>query len=51
MEAPYKLLCSELTEDILLKTYREQLNFLTKKNLLVKEKTVYAKLGENVSFI
>ncbi|XP_043995746.1 complement factor B-like [Gambusia affinis] len=34
-------------EDILLKTYREQLNFLTKKNLLVKEKTVYAKLGEN----
>lgn len=51
VEAPYKWLCSELTEQVLLKSYREQLGFLTRKHPLVAEKIVHAKLGENVSFI
>ncbi|XP_008425332.1 complement factor B [Poecilia reticulata] len=34
-------------EQVLLKSYREQLGFLTRKHPLVAEKTVFAKLGEN----
>uniref|UniRef100_A0A3B5RB02 C3/C5 convertase n=1 Tax=Xiphophorus maculatus TaxID=8083 RepID=A0A3B5RB02_XIPMA len=34
-------------EQVLLKSYREQLGFLTRKHPLVAEKIVHAKLGEN----
>ncbi|XP_032431339.1 complement factor B-like [Xiphophorus hellerii] len=34
-------------EQVLLKSYREQLGFLTRKDPLVAEKIVHAKLGEN----
>lgn len=45
------VLCSPLTEQLLLKNQREQLSFLTRTDPLVAEKAVLAKLGENVSFI
>ncbi|TWW74709.1 Complement C2 [Takifugu flavidus] len=35
------------TEEELLKTHLEKLNFLTKKNAVVQEKEVHAKLGDN----
>lgn len=37
------------TEEELLRTHLEKLNFLTKKNAVVQEKEVHAKLGDNVS--
>lgn len=37
------------TEEKLLSTHLEKLFFLTKKNSLVHEKEVHAKLGDNVS--
>lgn len=37
------------TEEQLLRTHLEKLNFLTKKGNVVQEKEVHAKLGDNVS--
>lgn len=37
------------TEEELLRTHLEKLNFLTKKSSMVQEKEVHAKLGDNVS--
>lgn len=37
------------TEQELLRTHLEKLNFLTKKNSVVWEKEAHAKLGDNVS--
>lgn len=43
-------LCSLNTEQLLLKTHQEHLNFLTKERTGVGKKYVIAKLGDNVSF-
>lgn len=47
----YNLLyiCSPITEQILLKTNLERLNFLNRQGNTVALKQVYAKMGENVS--
>lgn len=44
-------LCSQFTEQVLLKNYLERLSFLTRKDNTVGEKDVHAKIGDNVSCI